>query len=140
VSPKSRCGSRRPGTHLAGFSSVNIRSGIPPCSGIAFTGLLGLAVLSFPAHVVQGVLIGAVALLVVAYVAGSLIASAAPSRKPTRMTVALEWGLGSGWSNLCAVTYRWALPACSARPAVDRLAGWRAPPRTALPGFRWDPW
>jgi hypothetical protein len=39
VSPKSLYGSRRPGTHLAAFSSVDIRPGIPPSSALRCTHL-----------------------------------------------------------------------------------------------------
>src|SRR5215211_2249694 len=39
VSPKSLYGSRRPGTHLAAFSSVDIRPGIPPSSALRSTHL-----------------------------------------------------------------------------------------------------
>ena len=39
VSPKSLYGSRRPGTHLAAFSSVGIRPGIPPSSALRCTHL-----------------------------------------------------------------------------------------------------
>jgi hypothetical protein len=39
VSPKSLYGSRRPGTHLAAFSSVGIRPGIPPSSALRSTHL-----------------------------------------------------------------------------------------------------
>jgi hypothetical protein len=34
VEPKSLYASRRPGTHLAAFSSVDIRPGIPPSSAL----------------------------------------------------------------------------------------------------------
>jgi hypothetical protein len=39
VSPKSLCGSRHPGTHLAAFSSVGIRPGMPPSSALRCTHL-----------------------------------------------------------------------------------------------------
>ena len=39
MSPKSLYGSRRPGTHLAAFSSVDIRPGIPPSSALRCTHL-----------------------------------------------------------------------------------------------------
>ncbi len=39
VEPKSLYASRRPGTHLAAFSSVDIRSGIPPSSALRCTHL-----------------------------------------------------------------------------------------------------
>ena len=37
--PKYHYGSRRPGTHLAAFSSVDIRPGIPPSSALRCTHL-----------------------------------------------------------------------------------------------------
>jgi hypothetical protein len=39
VPPKSLYGSRRPGTHLAAFSSVDIRPGMPPSSALRCTHL-----------------------------------------------------------------------------------------------------
>jgi hypothetical protein len=39
VPPKSLDGSRRPGTHLAAFSSVDIRPGMPPSSALRCTHL-----------------------------------------------------------------------------------------------------
>jgi hypothetical protein len=39
VFPESLYGSRRPGTHLAAFSSVDIRPGIPPSSALRCTHL-----------------------------------------------------------------------------------------------------
>jgi hypothetical protein len=39
VPPKSLHGSRRPDTHLAAFSSVGIRPGIPPSSALRCTHL-----------------------------------------------------------------------------------------------------
>jgi hypothetical protein len=34
VSPQSLYGSRRPGTHLAAFTSVDLRPGIPPSAAL----------------------------------------------------------------------------------------------------------